>query len=89
MAIHINSHYQGTSSPQSKKLRSTTKIKKSDIKAYEKDMNPIEEKDSLCKLFCYAAPVNDFDDTIYSDAMGKFPVPSYHGNNYVMIIYVY
>ena len=52
-------------------------------------MNPIEETYAPCELFCYAALADKFDNTIYSDATGKFPVPSYHGNRYVMVIYVY
>ena len=52
-------------------------------------MNPIEEKDDLCDLFCYAVLGDKFDNTIYSDATGKLSVPSYHGNCYVMVIYAY
>ena len=52
-------------------------------------MHPIEERDAPCELFCYAALAEEFDNTIYSDATGKFPVPSYHGNRYIMVVYVY
>ena len=52
-------------------------------------MEPDEDKTAECELFCFAALAEDFENTIYSDATGKFPVPSYHGNRYVMIIYVY
>ena len=52
-------------------------------------MEPEENKTADCKLFCYAVLAEEFNNTIYSDATGKFPVPSYHGNCYVMIIYVY
>ena len=52
-------------------------------------MEPEEDKNADCELFCFAALAEEFNSTIYSDATGKFPVPSYHGNRYVMIIYVY
>ena len=72
-----------------KNLRSTTKNEEIETKEYEKDMNPIEEKGAPCELFCYASLAEEFDNTIYSDATGKFPVPSYHGNRYIMVVYVY
>ena len=52
-------------------------------------MHPPEDKNAPCDLFCYAALADEFDNTIYSDATGKFPVPSYHGNRYVMVVYAY
>ena len=52
-------------------------------------MEPEEDKSAECELFCFAALAKEFNNTIYSDATGKFPVPSCHGNQYVMIVYVY
>ena len=49
----------------------------------------IEERDAPCDLFCYATLAEEFDNTIYSNATRKFPVPLYHGNRYVMVVYVY
>ena len=48
-----------------------------------------ENKTADCKLFCFAELAEEFNNTIYSDATGKSPVPLYHRNRYVMIIYVY
>ena len=72
-----------------KNLRSTRKTQTKETNEYEKDMEPEENKNAKCELFCFAALAEDFNSTIYSDATGKFPVPSYHGNRYVMIVYVY
>ena len=72
-----------------KNLRSTTINTKKENDDYHRDMNPVEERDAPCELFCYAALAEEFDHTIYSDATGKFPVPSYHGNRYIMVVYVY
>ena len=55
----------------------------------EDDMEPTENKEADCELFCFAALAEEFNHTIYSDAMGKFPVPSYHGNRYILIVYIY
>ena len=52
-------------------------------------MEPEENKNSECELFCFAALADEFNSTIYSDATGKFPVPLFHGNCYVMIVYFY
>ena len=40
-------------------------------------------------MFYFAAFADEFNSTVYSDATGIFPVPSYHGSRYVMIVYVY
>ena len=64
-------------------------MEKLKAKTYEKDMIPIKERDAPCDLFCYAVLAEEFDSTIYSNATGKFPVPLYHGNCYVMVVYVY
>ena len=72
-----------------KNLRSTSKITERETKEFHEDMNPKEDKNAPCDLFCYAALAEEFDNTIYSDATGKFPVPSYHGHRYVMVVYVY
>ena len=52
-------------------------------------MNPVEDKNAPCKLFWYAALAEKIENTIYSDATGKFLVPSYHGNWYAMVVYAY
>ena len=70
-------------------LQSTSKLKQEEKEAYDHDMCPNEDKNAPCELFCYAALAEEFDNTIYSDATGKFPIPSYHGNRYVMVVYVY
>ena len=72
-----------------KNLRSTRQQQKKDKEEYIKDMEPEENKTADCEIFCYAALAEEFNNTIYSDATGKFPVPLYHGNRYVMIIYVH
>ena len=63
-----------------KNLISTTKINDLEKLAYERDMNPVEDKNAPCKIFCYAALAEEFENTIYSDATGTFLVPYYHGN---------
>ena len=72
-----------------KKLQSTRQHQKEDENNYKKDMEPEEDKTADWELFCFAALAEEFNNTIYSHATGKFPVPSYNGNRYVMIIYVY
>ena len=70
-------------------LRTTKKKKIDDQVGYTKDMNPVEDRTAPCEMFCFTSMAQEFDHTMYSDATGKFPVPSYHGNRYVMIIYLY
>ena len=38
----------------SKNLQSTTKNNDLEKVAYETDMDPVEDKNALCELFCYA-----------------------------------
>ena len=52
-------------------------------------MKPVEDRNAPCDLFCYTALAEEFDNTIYLDATGKFPIPSYHGHQDVMVVYVY
>ena len=70
-------------------LRSTSRTNIDDDKKHDNDMHPPEDKNAPCDLFCYAALADEFDNTIYSDATRKFPVPLYHGNRYVMVVYTY
>ena len=72
-----------------KNLQSTQKLAEKEKIECNKDMNPDEDKNTACEMFCFAALAKEFDNTVYSDATGKFPVPSYHGNRYVMLTYVY
>ena len=41
------------------------------------------------RMFCFAMPADQNEDTIYSDLPGRFPVQSYVGNNYIFVAYVY
>ena len=52
-------------------------------------MHPTEERNADCEMFCFASLAEEFNNTIYSDATGKFTIPSFHGNRYVMVVYVY
>ena len=89
MVTSIHRHHKRTPTSYKKNLRSTRQHQKEDENNYKKDMEPEEDKTADCELFCFAALAEEFNSAIYSDATGKFPVPSYHGNRYVMIIYVY
>ena len=52
-------------------------------------MEPKENTTADCELFCVAALADKVNNIIYSDTTGKFPIPSYHRNQYIMIVYVY
>ena len=39
--------------------------------------------------FCFVVTHDDDNKTIYSDLTGRFPVESYTGMNYLLVVYVY
>ena len=43
----------------------------------------------VTEMFCFAALVDDNNDTIYRNLSGHFPVRSYAGNQYIFIAYVH
>jgi len=55
------------------------------------DMNPAEEMYTVInnEVFCFAALEDTTKGTIYSDLIGRFPIQSYAGMQYIFIAYVY
>ena len=58
-----------------KNLHSTTKMKPIKTKNYTQDMYLPEDRNTNCELVCHVALAEEFNNIIYSDATGKFPVP--------------
>ena len=58
--------------------------------ATDDDFNPKQEIHNV-RTNCYMAKIQKFtpSDKAYSNLMGRFPVQSSRGNNYVMVIYSY
>ena len=75
-----------------KNLRSTRATHKQDMNEQilsNLDLNPHEEPNARCEIFCYAALANEIKGTIYTDLTGRFPIRSYKGNQYIFLTYVY
>ena len=72
-----------------KNLWSTKADKNKYKENYDKDMHPIEERNTDCEMFCFASLAEEFNNRIYSYATGKFLVLSYHGYHYFMVVYIY
>ena len=89
MVTYFYRNHKRTHESYKKNLRSTKKQQTQEEEEYKKDMEPGENKNAECELFCFAALADELNSTIYSNATGNFPVPLYHGNQYVMIVYVY
>ena len=85
MVAIFNSHDKRTHEPNKKNLCTT----RQNMSAMEEEMHSQEEQNDPTEMFCFAALAKEFNHRIYSNATGKFPVPSLKGHKYVMIIYVY
>ena len=55
----------------------------------DEDFNPAAEPNAQCDIYIGATIGDTFDDVIYSDQTGRFPVRSFAGNEYVFTAYVY
>ena len=76
-----------------KGLNSTRSNKKNiqDARDEVDDMDPQEQEYSAFdnEMFCFVVTRNEQNKTIYSDLTGRFPVESYSGMNYLLVVYVY
>ena len=53
------------------------------------DLEPSEDKNAPCEIFCFAAIADDIKGTVYTDLPGRFPARLYKGNQYIFLTYVY
>ena len=62
-----------------------------DARAEVDDMAPPEHCCAAYEneMFCYVITRDEGGNTIYSDLTGRFPVESYTGMNYILVVYVY
>lgn len=72
----------------------STKSNRQDVinaRAEVDDMVPQEQACTVFdnKMFCFVVTRDDDNKTIYSDLTGRFPVESYTGMNYLLVVYVY
>ena len=59
-----------------------------------KNVDDMDPQEHVCtgiddSMYWFAVLADTQDDTIYSDLPGCFPVPSYSGNNYIFVAYIY
>ena len=52
-------------------------------------MNPSNEPTAPCAHYCNTVLVDDNVNMIYSDFTGSFPVRSFNGNKYILVVYTY
>ena len=53
------------------------------------DITPIQEINTANHIFCCAALADALTGTLYTDLMGRFPVQSLEGHQYMFVAYDY
>ena len=72
----------------------STKSNRQDILDARDDVHDMAPPEHCCtaienEMFGFVVTRDDDNNTIYSDLCGRFPVESYTGMNYILVVYVY
>ena len=72
----------------------STKSNRQDILDARADVDDMAPPEHCCaaienEMFCFVITRDEHNNTIYSNLTGRFPIESYTGMNYILVVYVY